>query len=83
MKLFWFFTTTTEIPWAFKISGSFQASCDAFLGIQYLMYGAREPAVVKEHPMAEWPSGSRGHSHSLSGLSETRRSMTFNDKEVE
>lgn len=85
MKLFWFFTTTTEIPWAFKISGSFQASCDFFLGAQYLMYGSGEPAVVKEHPMTEWPSQAtnRSHSHSLSGVSDPRRSMTFNDKEVE
>lgn len=40
MKMFWFFTSTTEIPWAFKLCGIFQAGCDAFLGIQYLMYGA-------------------------------------------
>ncbi len=39
MKMFWFFTSTTEIPWAFKLCGLFQAACDAFLGIQYLMYG--------------------------------------------
>lgn len=39
MKMFWFFTSTTEIPWAFKLCGIFQAGCDAFLGVQYLMYG--------------------------------------------
>ncbi|KAF3770923.1 hypothetical protein M406DRAFT_336479 [Cryphonectria parasitica EP155] len=39
MKMFWFFTSTTEIPWAFKLCGMFQAGCDCFLGIQYLMYG--------------------------------------------
>lgn len=39
MKMFWFFTSTTEIPWAFKLCGIFQAGCDCFLGIQYLMYG--------------------------------------------
>lgn len=39
MKIFWFFTTTTEIPWAFKICGMFQASCDSFLGVQYWVYG--------------------------------------------
>lgn len=39
MKIFWFFTATSEIPWAFKICGIFQASCDALLGVQYYMYG--------------------------------------------
>lgn len=42
MKMFWFFTSTTQIPWAFKLCGLFQAGCDAFLGIQYLMYGSGE-----------------------------------------
>lgn len=42
MKMFWFFTSTTEIPWAFKLCGIFQAGCDCFLGIQYLMYGSGE-----------------------------------------
>lgn len=42
MKMFWFFTSTTQIPWAFKLCGIFQAGCDAFLGIQYLMYGSVE-----------------------------------------
>lgn len=42
MKMFWFFTSTTQIPWAFKLCGIFQAGCDAFLGIQYLMYGSGE-----------------------------------------
>ena len=39
MKMFWFFTATTEIPWVFKVCGMFQASCDCFLGVQYFMYG--------------------------------------------
>lgn len=38
MKMFWFFTATTEIPLAFKVCGIFQASCDCFLGFQYFMY---------------------------------------------
>lgn len=42
MKMFWFFTSTTQIPWAFKLCGIFQACCDAFLGLQYLMYGSGE-----------------------------------------
>ena len=39
MKMFWFFTATSAIPWAFKLCGIFQAGCDCFLGLQYLMYG--------------------------------------------
>lgn len=52
MKMFWFFTSVTQIPWAFKLCGIFQAGCDAFLGIQYLMYGRGEDHKVKvESPM--------------------------------
>jgi hypothetical protein len=29
MKMFWFFTSVTEIPWAFKLCGIFQAACVA------------------------------------------------------
>jgi len=39
LKMFWFFSATTEIPWAFKLCGVFQACCDLFLGGQYWMYG--------------------------------------------
>ena len=42
MKMFWFFTSTTEIPWSFKICGMFQAGCDLLLGVQYLMWGNGE-----------------------------------------
>lgn len=48
MKMFWFFTSTTEIPWAFKLCGIFQACCDAFLGIQYLMYGSGEGKLKRD-----------------------------------
>lgn len=49
MKMFWFFTSTTEIPLAFKLCGIFQACCDTFLGIQYLMYGSGEhPSKLKD-----------------------------------
>ncbi len=50
MKMFWFFTSSTTIPWAFKICGMFQAACDSFLGIQYLMYGDGE----KGHTTPPW-----------------------------
>lgn len=48
MKMFWFFTSTTEIPWAFKLCGIFQAGCDAFLGVQYLMYGSGEGKLKRD-----------------------------------
>ncbi|PSR90763.1 hypothetical protein BD289DRAFT_430196 [Coniella lustricola] len=48
MKMFWFFTSTTEIPWAFKLCGIFQACCDCFLGIQYLMYGNGDQKLKDE-----------------------------------
>ncbi|KAL2023949.1 hypothetical protein VTK56DRAFT_726 [Thermocarpiscus australiensis] len=54
LKMFWFFTSQTTIPWAFKICGMFQAACDVLLGIQYLMYGDGE-AVSKSHLAPDWP----------------------------
>ncbi len=58
MKLFWFFTSSTEITLAFKMCGIFQAGCDAFLGVQYLMYGSGDPAVPRDYPMAPYRQGS-------------------------
>jgi solute carrier family 66, member 2 len=43
MKMLWFFTATSEIPWPFKLCGLFQAGCDLFLGWQYVTYGSGEP----------------------------------------
>ncbi|KAH8805947.1 hypothetical protein F5884DRAFT_801189 [Xylogone sp. PMI_703] len=40
MKMFWFFTATTYIPWPFKLCGIFQMCCDLYLGVQYWMYGS-------------------------------------------
>jgi solute carrier family 66, member 2 len=57
MKMSWFFTATTEIPWAFKLCGIFQACCDCFLGIQYLRFGEGETGSVKEHPLEAYPAG--------------------------
>ncbi|KAL2134247.1 hypothetical protein VTI74DRAFT_680 [Chaetomium olivicolor] len=53
MKMFWFFTSKTSIPWAFKLCGMFQAVCDAMLGVQYVLYGERETAI-KEHQIPAW-----------------------------
>ncbi|KAH8773213.1 hypothetical protein BGZ57DRAFT_759220 [Hyaloscypha finlandica] len=50
MKMFWFFTATSEIPWTFKLCGIFQMCCDLFLGGQYFVYGDGEVGkMVKEH----------------------------------
>lgn len=59
MKMFWFFNATSEIPWAFKLCGIFQMCCDSFLGIQYWVYGAGEPAIKERHLVARsmTPSG--------------------------
>lgn len=62
MKMFWFFTATTEIPLAFKLCGIFQAICDSLIGIQYLVYGSHGPAV-KTQP--EWELA--GKTTSLNG----------------
>lgn len=62
MKMFWFFTATTEIPLAFKLCGIFQAICDVLIGIQYLVYGSRGPAVK---PQQEWELA--GKTTSLNG----------------
>ena len=59
MKMFWFFTSSSQIPWAFKLCGIFQACCDSFLGVQYLMYGngptGEGVTVIKEHQLSEFP----------------------------
>jgi len=53
MKMFWFFTATTEIPWAFKLCGIFQMCCDLFLGGQFFVYGSGGgEKVVNEDGMA-------------------------------
>ncbi|TVY40121.1 PQ-loop repeat-containing protein [Lachnellula subtilissima] len=49
MKMFWFFTATSEIPWAFKLCGIFQMCCDSFLGVQYWVYGDGDSSAIKEH----------------------------------
>lgn len=57
--MFWFFTSTTEIPLAFKLCGIFQAACDVIIGIQYLMYGDQQPTLKTQQA---WPhSGAKPH----------------------
>ncbi|KAI0122888.1 hypothetical protein BJ170DRAFT_116535 [Xylariales sp. AK1849] len=55
LKMYWFFTSTTEIPWSFKICGLFQAGCDCLLGIQYLVYGDKEPGAAATSRTQQWP----------------------------
>lgn len=83
MKLVWFFTATSEIPWSFKVSGMFQASCDWFLAAQYMMYSdSEQPAAIKEHPMTEWDSPpTKAREHSLSFTA--NRQKTFHDGPAE
>ena len=62
MKMFWFFTARSEIPWAFKLCGIFQMCCDLFLGCQYAVYGDGEK-VVKEHGLVGVEMRMNGHLH--------------------
>jgi hypothetical protein len=60
MKMFWFFTSTTSIPWAFKVCGMFQAFCDALLGVQYFMYGreaSKAQAPDRQYELQPQPNG--------------------------
>lgn len=62
MKMFWFFTATSDIPWAFKLCGIFQMCCDLFLGVQYWIYGEGGEKVIKDHGFrmgGRTPSGIR------------------------
>lgn len=83
MKIFWFFTATSEIPWAFKICGIFQASCDSFLGVQYLMYKDGVGSVTtgaKSYAMTEQrsPDSFRQPMHvPARSLTPTRRPAPF------
>jgi len=63
MKMFWFFTSVTEIPWAFKLCGIFQAGCDIFLGVQYLMYGNGEAGRGHQTIMSTLGAGTSKHSN--------------------
>lgn len=83
MKLYWFFTSTAPIPWAFKVCGIFQASCDFWLAVQYYMWGDHQQEV-KGHPLTEatWAMPPKSEptlrSHSRS-LTPSRRPAPFSD----
>lgn len=58
MKLLWFFTATSAIPWSFKLCAMFQSCCDSFLGLQFSMYGTGEDVTtVKDHNVAMQRAG--------------------------
>ena len=40
MKMGYFFGSSEPVPWPFKACGLFQAGCDAFLGLQFWVYGS-------------------------------------------
>ncbi|KJZ80529.1 hypothetical protein HIM_00379 [Hirsutella minnesotensis 3608] len=85
MKIFWFFTATTEIPIAFKVCGIFQAACDCFLGVQYLIYGEGEE-MVKEHPLEEgqWSSAyTQGVRPKSRSFSQKQVSTPYSDNDVD
>lgn len=49
--VFFFVKDSSDVPWAFKLCGLFQACCDCYLGFQYYMFGDGEivmPAVNGE-----------------------------------
>lgn len=49
--VFFFAKGAHDVPWAFKLCGVFQASCDVFLGVQYFMFGDGEPILdLKQEP---------------------------------
>jgi len=43
--VFFFAKGQSDVPWAFKLCGVFQAGCDMYLGIQYYMFGDGEPQM--------------------------------------
>ncbi|KAI1006798.1 hypothetical protein K3495_g1417 [Podosphaera aphanis] len=55
LKMFWFFTATSEIPWTFKLCGIFQMCCDALLGVQYWSYGNNQgiSRINERHQMQQ------------------------------
>ena len=80
MKMFWFFTSSTSIPWAFKICGMFQGTCDCFLGIQYLMYGDGEASSKAPNWSHELTTPNGFSTASTLATSPARRASTTEKK---
>lgn len=65
MKMLWFFTATSTIPWPFKLCGMFQAACDSYLGVQYWMYGSGPASGVPSHLGHAHAVHANGNGHAL------------------
>lgn len=52
----WFFfaSSSGEVPWAFKVCGIFQASCDLGLAVQYLVWGDGPGGKEGASPVPEY-----------------------------
>ena len=80
MKMYWFFTSESEIPWSFKLCGMFQAFCDLMLGVQYLVYGDRPTPTIQQ---SAWPyAGVKPHVSRFSsgGSTSSGRTTPFSEK---
>ena len=51
--VFFFVKDSSDVPWAFKLCGVFQACCDCYLGVQYYMFGDGEVVM----PGVSGPNG--------------------------
>jgi hypothetical protein len=60
IKMIWFFTSTSEIPWSFKLCAMFQSCCDSFLGYQFFLYGTGETVVKDNNPLGPMPRAGGG-----------------------
>ncbi|EXJ69789.1 alpha 1,3-glucosidase [Cladophialophora psammophila CBS 110553] len=58
MKMSYFFLSKEYVPWPFRLCGIFQACCDVYLGLQFLMYGQGPAGMREEVPMANVGAGS-------------------------
>jgi hypothetical protein len=47
-KMTYFFLSESNVPWAFKLCGLFQAACDCYLGVQYWKFGDGSRGVEAE-----------------------------------
>ncbi|KAI2470345.1 hypothetical protein F4781DRAFT_391329 [Annulohypoxylon bovei var. microspora] len=84
MKMFWFFTSASAIPWAFKLCGIFQAVCDFLIGVQYLMYGDQQPAMKTQQGWP-YPSGRphlAGSSYNSGRQTPTGRGTPLGEKTI-
>lgn len=75
MKMIWFFTSTSEIPWAFKVCGIFQAGCDCILGLQYFLFETQTGAQLLQSSPIFGASSSGGQYHQMQQMQESNWSQ--------